>query len=104
MAVHQAFRYELDPTARQRRLLAKAAGTARYAFNWGLVVCKRRLDAGVPVLHAADVHRLWRSPETQTACGAEGPGQENGLVKPAAAKQESPSRKLTAQAVGYKRL
>jgi len=34
------------------------------------------------------------SPETQNACGAEGSGQENGLVKPAAAKQESPSRKL----------
>ena len=36
------------------RLLAKAAGTARYAFNWGLVVCKRRLDAGVPGPHAAE--------------------------------------------------
>ena len=44
------------------------------------------------------------SPETQNACGAEGSGQENGLVKPAAAQQESPSRKLTAQAVGHKRL
>ena len=34
MTVNQAFRYELEPTVRQRRLLAKAAGTARYAFNW----------------------------------------------------------------------
>ena len=44
------------------------------------------------------------SPERQNACGAEGAGQENGLVKPTAAKQESPSRKLTAQAAGNKRL
>ena len=44
------------------------------------------------------------SPETQNACGAEGSGQENRLVKPAASKQESPSRKLTAQAAGNKRL
>ena len=32
MTLHQAFRYELEPTVRRRRLLAKAAGTARYAF------------------------------------------------------------------------
>ena len=40
------------------------------------------------------------SPETSDACGAEGSGQENRLVKPAAPKQESPSRKLAAQAAG----
>ena len=34
------------------------------------------------------------SPETQNACGAEGSGQENRLVKPAASKQESLSRNL----------
>ena len=44
------------------------------------------------------------SPERQNPCGAEGSGQENGLVKPTAAKQDSPRRKLTAQAVGNKRL
>ncbi len=44
------------------------------------------------------------SPETQNACGAEGSGQKNGLAKPAATKQESPSRKLTAPAAGNKRL
>lgn len=44
------------------------------------------------------------SPETQNACGAEGSGRENGPVKPAATKQESPSRKLAAQAAGNKRL
>ena len=77
MTVHQAVRYELDPTARQRRIPAKAAGTARYAFNWGLVVCKRRLDAGVPVPHAVELHRLWnaekpwRSWGVSKCCGQE---------------------------------
>ena len=44
------------------------------------------------------------SPETQNACGAEGAGQENGRVKPAAAKQEPLSRKLLGTATGNKRL
>jgi len=36
MQVHQAYRYELDPNAAQRVLLAKHAGVARFAYNWGL--------------------------------------------------------------------
>ena len=42
------------------------------------------------------------SPETTDACAAEGSGQENRLVKPAAAKQESPSRKLAAPSAGHR--
>ena len=68
MTVNQAFRYELDPTVRQRRLLARAAGTARYAFNWGLVLCKRLLNAGKPVPHAAELHRLWTTEKPQRSC------------------------------------
>lgn len=41
MKVHQAFRYELDPTNVQRTLFAKAAGTAPFAYNWGLA---RRIE------------------------------------------------------------
>ena len=59
MTVTQAFRYELDPTVRQQSLLARAAGMARYAFHGGLALCKRLLDAGKPVPHAAELHRLW---------------------------------------------
>jgi putative transposase len=44
------------------------------------------------------------SPETVNACGAEGSGQENRLVKPAAVKQEPLSQKLAASADGNKRL
>jgi len=65
MTVNQAFRYELDPTVRQQRLLARAAGTARYAFNWGLALCKRLLNAGKPVPHAAEIHRLWNAEKAQ---------------------------------------
>ena len=65
MTVTQAFRYELEPTVRQQRLLARAAGTARYAFNWGLALCKRLLDAGKPVPHAAELHRQWNAEKPQ---------------------------------------
>lgn len=42
------------------------------------------------------------SPETQNVCRGEGSGPENCPVKLAPAKQESPSRKLAASAVGNK--
>ena len=50
---------------RQQRLLARAAGTARYAFNGGLALCKRLLDAGKPVPHAAELHRQWNAEKPQ---------------------------------------
>jgi putative transposase len=34
--IYQAFRYEIDPNDRQRTHLAKHAGCARFAYNWGL--------------------------------------------------------------------
>lgn len=36
MKVIQGFRYELDPNNVQRGLIARHAGTARFAYNWGL--------------------------------------------------------------------
>lgn len=36
MLTHQAYRYELKPNNKQRTLLAKHAGAARFAYNWGL--------------------------------------------------------------------
>jgi IS605 OrfB family transposase len=42
--VHQAYRFALDPTASQQRRLASAVGGARFAYNWGLALVKRRLD------------------------------------------------------------
>ena len=62
MTVNQAFRYELDPTVRQQRLLARAA---RHAFHWGLAPCRRPLNAGKPVPHAAEPHRRWNPEKAQ---------------------------------------
>lgn len=41
MKIYQVFRYELDPNNAQRTLLAKHAGAARFAYNWGLA---RRIE------------------------------------------------------------
>ncbi len=41
MLIQQAYRYELKPNNKQRPLLAKHAGTARFAYNWGLA---RRIE------------------------------------------------------------
>ncbi len=70
MAVPQAFRYELDPTGRQRRRLAQAAGTARYAYKGGLALCQRRLTVGQPVPPAAELHRLWNTEKPQRSWGS----------------------------------
>lgn len=59
MLARQAYRYELDPNTTQQVLFAKHAGTARFAFNWALALCKERLENHEPVPHAAELHRLW---------------------------------------------
>ncbi|MBE3574678.1 MAG: IS200/IS605 family element transposase accessory protein TnpB [Firmicutes bacterium] len=41
MKMNRAYRYELDPNVQQRILLAKHAGAARFAYNWGLA---RRIE------------------------------------------------------------
>jgi putative transposase len=41
--VHQAYRFALDPTRRQQGALASHVGGARFAYNWGLELVKRRL-------------------------------------------------------------
>jgi putative transposase len=43
--VHQAYRFALDPTPAQERALRSHAGAARFAYNFGLALIKRRLDA-----------------------------------------------------------
>jgi putative transposase len=42
--VLQAYRFALDPTRRQRRVLASHCGAARYAYNWGLQLVQERLE------------------------------------------------------------
>ena len=46
MKALQAYRYELDPTVKQRKAFVRHAGTARFAWNWALARRKRLLDDG----------------------------------------------------------
>lgn len=43
--VHQAFRFELDPSDRARSALASHCGAAAFAYNWGLGLVAGRLEA-----------------------------------------------------------
>ena len=43
--VQQAYRFALDPTPRQQRMLASHAGGARFAYNWGNARIIEALDA-----------------------------------------------------------
>jgi putative transposase len=67
MIIHQAFRYELDPTNIQRGRLTSHAGAARYAWNWGLDQVKKALDARAAgggtasMPNAIDLHRTWNA-------------------------------------------
>lgn len=36
MLIHRTYRYEMDPNNQQRTGLLRHAGTARFAYNWGL--------------------------------------------------------------------
>lgn len=51
MRVNQAFRFELDPNALQRRALAQHVGAARFAWNWALVLCLKALEEGEKAPH-----------------------------------------------------
>ena len=58
MLVHQAYRYELSPTAAQRAALANHAGAARWAWNWGLSVRQKAWRRRRQALGAIELHRL----------------------------------------------
>jgi putative transposase len=45
VAVKQAYRFALDPSPAQERMLVSHAGAARFAWNWGLARCRDRHDA-----------------------------------------------------------
>jgi putative transposase len=56
--VHQAFRYELAPSAEQHAALANHAGAARWAWNWGLAVRRKAWQRRRQTLDAVELHRL----------------------------------------------
>lgn len=59
MQVNQAFRFKLDPSAAQRRALAKHVGAARFAYNWGLSLCLEALGEKRHLPSARELHRIW---------------------------------------------
>jgi putative transposase len=58
--VIQAYRFALDPTPRKQGSLASHAGTARFAYNWGLELVTTRLDQRKA---GQDVEVPWTLPE-----------------------------------------
>ncbi|RKQ84576.1 helix-turn-helix domain-containing protein, partial [Brockia lithotrophica] len=57
MKIHRAYRYELDPNKEQRILLAKHAGAARFAYNWGLARWKEIYENEGRTTSAYELHR-----------------------------------------------
>ncbi|MGE5132966.1 MAG: IS607 family element RNA-guided endonuclease TnpB [Gemmatimonadota bacterium] len=55
----QAYRFALDPTPGQERMLRSHAGAARFAWNWGLALCNERYATEGKWYSANDLHRLW---------------------------------------------
>ena len=57
MIILRAYKIELDLNNKQRTLCAKHAGTARFAYNWGLARKIQAYKAGQKVPTAIDLHR-----------------------------------------------
>jgi putative transposase len=61
MAVRQAYRFALDPSPAQERILRSHAGAARFAWNWGLAKCRERYEAEGRWWSGVDLHKLWNA-------------------------------------------
>jgi putative transposase len=57
--VCQAYRYALEPSARQEQQLRSHAGASRFAWNWGLARCQQRHADQGRWYSAVDLHKLW---------------------------------------------
>jgi putative transposase len=57
MKILRAYKTELDVNNVQNTLLLKHAGTARFAYNWGLSEKKKAFDAKEKTPNAIELHR-----------------------------------------------
>jgi putative transposase len=64
MKVNRAYRYELKPNQKQCILLAKHAGTARFAYNWGLAQRIELYEKEKKSTNAIEQHKLLNSLKT----------------------------------------
>ena len=61
MKVNRAYRYELKPNVSQQILLAKHAGCARFAYNWGLQLRIEQYEIDKKTSNAIEQHKLLNS-------------------------------------------
>ena len=61
MLINRAYRYELKPNIKQRILLSKHAGAARFAYNWGLSQRIASYEKDKSHTNAIEQHRLLNS-------------------------------------------
>lgn len=57
MLVQRGFKTQLYPNNKQKTLLLKNAGAARYAYNWGLAQKKTTMTAKSKIPNAIELHR-----------------------------------------------
>ena len=77
--VTQAYRFALDPTKAQSRVLASHCGAARVAYNWGLELVRARLNehqADPSIPGALDAARVAEGMEPGKAPGRPVVGRE----------------------------
>ena len=73
MLVTQAYRYELKPNNVQRTMLARHAGTARFAWNWALARRIERFatnDGPQRFSNAVRDHKTWNAWKKEHAAWA----------------------------------
>ena len=57
MKVYRAYKTEIDPNNKQKTLLVKSVGTARFAFNWALGIKKEAFDKKEKIPNAVELNR-----------------------------------------------
>jgi len=57
LLVQRGYKTELDPNNKQRTLLAKNAGAARFAYNWALDIKREAMEKREKIPNAIELHR-----------------------------------------------
>ena len=57
MKITRGYKTELDPTVKQQSLLCKSAGTARFAYNYGLARKREVYKESGQSISAIDLHK-----------------------------------------------
>lgn len=57
MQIQRGYKTEIDPNNKQRTLLCKNAGAARFAFNWALNLKKQAFESKTKIPNSIELHR-----------------------------------------------